>query len=73
MTSTKAVAGGVGAYLATIAMWLLTLIPGWAEIPEEPKAAISALVIAGIGYGLVYWSPANRHTIDPGDPPHTSA
>lgn len=59
-TATKAVAGGIGGALVVIAEWLLTLIPGWAAIPEQPKGAITFLVAAGIASGLVYISPANK-------------
>lgn len=62
-TATKAVAGGIAANVVTIAIWGLSQIPGWATIPDEPKAAILALVSAGIGAGLVYLAPANRQTI----------
>ena len=60
MTSTKAVAGGIGGALVIIANWVLTLVPGWMDIPDEPKGAIVFLVSAGITAGLVYFSPANK-------------
>lgn len=60
MTTTKALAGGVAANVIIIALWLLELIPGWETVPMAPKAAIIELVIAGIGYGLVYVAPPNR-------------
>jgi hypothetical protein len=59
-TASKAVAGGIAANLVTIAVWGLTMIPGWAEIPLEPKAAIVSLVVSAIGAGLVYLAPPNR-------------
>jgi hypothetical protein len=59
-TSTKAVAGGIAANVVTIALWLVTKVPGWATVPDEPKAAIIALVSAGIGAVIVYLAPQNR-------------
>ena len=64
MTATKAVAGGIAANLVTIALWLLAQIPGWAAVPDEPKAAIIALASAAIGAAVVYFAPANRQTAD---------
>ena len=64
MTATKAVAGGVAANLVTIVLWLLAEIPGWATVPDEPKAAIIALVSAAIGAAIVYFAPANRPLAD---------
>lgn len=58
-TATKAVAGGIGGALVIVANWLLTLIPGWALIPDEPRGAIVFLVSAGIAAVLVYFAPAN--------------
>jgi hypothetical protein len=60
-TATKAVAGGIAANVVTIALWGLAMIPGWATVPDEPKAAIIALVSAAIGAGLVYIAPSNRN------------
>lgn len=62
-TATKAVAGGVAANLVSIALWLMSLIPGWSSIPDEPKAAIIALVSGGIGFLVVYHSPANSRKV----------
>lgn len=67
MTSTKAVAGGIAANLVTIALWLLTMIPGWEVIPAEPKAAIIALVSSAIGAAVVYYAPANSIKVAPQD------
>jgi hypothetical protein len=64
-TASKAVAGGIAANLVTIALWLISLIPGWADVPMEPKAAIIALVSAGIGAAIVYYAPANKQTVGP--------
>lgn len=59
-TASKAVAGGIGAQIVTVAIWALGHLPGWATIPDEPKAAIISLVSAGIG-GLIVWlAPANQ-------------
>ena len=64
MTATKAVAGGVAANLVTIVLWLLAEIPGWATVPDEPKAAIIALeeeratLLAELGTEAVYRDPA---------------
>ena len=63
MTATKAIAGGIAANAITIILWGLTRIPGWAMIPDEPKAAILALVSAGVGAAIVYWAPANQETM----------
>jgi hypothetical protein len=63
MTSTKAVAGSIGGALVVIADWLLTLTPGWEQIPAQPKGAISFLVSAGIVGGLVYFAPANAKVL----------
>lgn len=60
MTSTKAVAGGIAANVVTIALWGISQIPGWAGIPDEPKAAIIALVSTAVGAALVYYAPPNR-------------
>ena len=60
MTATKAVAGGIGGALVVIAEWLLTLVPGWEQIPAQPKGAISFLIASGITAGLVYFAPPNR-------------
>ena len=59
-TSTKAVAGGIGGALVVIANWLLTMIPGWPTIPDEPRGAITFLVSVGITAALVYFAPANQ-------------
>lgn len=58
-TASKAVAGGVAANVVTIAVWLLTKIPNWDTVPDEPKAAAIALVSSAIGAAIVYWAPAN--------------
>ncbi len=63
MTATKSVAGGIAGALVVISNWLLTTIPGWDQIPPEPKGAIAFLVASGISAGLVYAAPANRQTI----------
>jgi len=65
MTATKAIAGGVGGALVVIANWLLTLVPGWDQVPAEPKGAIAFLVSAGITSALVYFAPSNKATVDP--------
>lgn len=62
MTASKAVAGGIAANVVTIALWGLSQIPGWSMVPDEPKAAIIALVSGGIGAAVVYLSPANKVT-----------
>jgi len=59
-TATKAVAGGIAANVVTIALWGVSLIPGWATVPDEPKAAIIALISAGIGAAIVFYAPANK-------------
>ena len=47
MTATKAIAGGVAANIVTVILWAVSNIPGWGAVPDEPKAAIIALVSAG--------------------------
>lgn len=64
MTSSKAVAGGIAANIVTIALWAITTIPGWSSVPDEPKAAILALVSAAVGAAIVYYAPANKQTVD---------
>lgn len=68
MTSTKATAGSLSALLGTIASWALTKVPGWMAMPAEVQHAFYALTVMGIGYALVYWAPANRHTVPTPDP-----
>ena len=63
MTATKAVAGSIAANVITIVLWGLSLIPGWATVPDAPKAAIIALVSGGVGFFIVYYSPPNRQTL----------
>ena len=59
ITSTKAVAGGVAANVITVALYAISLIPGWTNLPEAPKGALVALLTGAIGYAIVYFSPAN--------------
>ena len=47
MTATKAIAGGVAANIVTVILWAVSNIPGWGAVPDEPKAALIALVSAG--------------------------
>ena len=68
MTASKAVAGGIAANVVTIVLWGLSLIPNWNLVPDEPKAAIIALVSAGVGAAIVYFAPANQETV-----PHDAA
>lgn len=63
MTATKAIAGGVAANIVTIVLWMISSIPGWSSVPEEPRAAIIALVSAGIGAAIVYYAPPNKETL----------
>ncbi len=63
MTATKAIAGGVAANIVTITLWMISSIPGWSSVPEQPKAAIIALVSAGIGAAIVYFAPSNKATL----------
>jgi hypothetical protein len=64
MTATKAIAGGVGANIVTIVLWMISSIPGWGTVPEQPKAAIIALVSAAIGAAIVYYAPSNKETLE---------
>jgi hypothetical protein len=59
MTSSKAIAAGIGGNLTVIAIWAMTLIPGWATIPDEPRMAIQALIVTLLSAGVVYFAPAN--------------
>ena len=77
MTSTKAIAGGVAANIVTVILWAMSSIPGWDLVPEQPKAAIIALVSTGVGAAIVYFAPANQQTLtktapDRGDERETS-
>jgi hypothetical protein len=63
MTATKAIAGGVAANIVTVILWAVSNIPGWGAVPDEPKAAIIALVSAGVGAAIVYFAPANTLTL----------
>lgn len=63
MTATKAIAGSVAANVVTIILWMISRIPGWNVVPDEPKAAIIALVSAGIGAAIVYFAPSNKETM----------
>ena len=63
MTATKAIAGGVAANIVTIILWMISSIPGWGTVPDQPKAAIIALVSTGIGAATVYFAPSNKQTL----------
>jgi hypothetical protein len=63
MAATKAIAGGVAANIVTIVLRMVASIPGWSSVPEEPRAAIIALVSAGIGAAIVYFAPSNKETL----------
>jgi hypothetical protein len=63
MTATKAIAGGVAANVVTIILWAISTIPGWGAVPDQPKAAISALVSAAVGAAIVYFAPQNKETV----------
>ena len=63
MTATKAIAGGVAANIVTTILWMISSIPGWSSVPDEPKAAVIALVSAGIGAAIVYFAPSNKETL----------
>jgi hypothetical protein len=63
MTATKAIAGGVAANVITVVLWTISNIPGWAAVPDQPKAAIIALVSSGVGAAIVYFAPANKQTV----------
>lgn len=62
-TATKAVAGGVAANIVTIILWAISTVPGWNTVPDQPRAAIIALVSAGVGAAIVYFAPANKETV----------
>jgi len=63
MTGTKAIAGGVAANVITVILWAISMIPGWNTVPDQPKAAIIALVSAAVGAAIVYYAPANKQTL----------
>ncbi len=63
MTATKAIAGGVAANVVTIVLWGISIIPGWKLVPDEPKAAMIALVSAAVGAAIVYFAPSNKQTV----------
>ena len=62
MTSTKAIAGGIGGAVAEIVMWLLTLIPHWSSIPPNVQADFQMLIVVGLPALFVYHAPANKFT-----------
>jgi hypothetical protein len=64
MTASKAVAGGIAANIVTLCLWAISTIPGWEHVPQEPKAAIIALVSSGIAAAIVYFAPANKPTME---------
>jgi hypothetical protein len=59
MKASKAVAGGIGGALATIANWIVTLIPGWSMVPDDVRGAINLLIGTAIVSALVYVAPPN--------------
>jgi hypothetical protein len=63
MTATKAIAGGVAANIVTIVLWAISNVPGWDAVPDDPRAAISALASTAVGAAIVYFAPANRQTL----------
>jgi hypothetical protein len=42
---------------------VISNIPGWGAVPDQPKAAIIALVSSGIGAAIVYYAPSNKPTL----------
>jgi hypothetical protein len=63
MTATKAVAGGIAANVVTVVLWVISNVPGWSAVPDEPRAAIIGLVSAAVGAAIVYLAPANKQTM----------
>jgi hypothetical protein len=72
MTATKAIAGGVAANIVTIILRMISSIPGWGTVPDQPKAAIIALVSTGIGAATVYFAPSNKQTLAAKTPERSS-
>jgi hypothetical protein len=68
MTATKAVAGGIAGNVVTLALWAISTIPGWNSVPDQPKAAILALVSAAVASGIVYFAPPNKETQSESEP-----
>ena len=64
MTASKGVAAGIAANIVTLCLWAISTIPGWEQVPQEPKAAIIALVSSGVAAAIVYFAPANKQTVD---------
>jgi hypothetical protein len=60
MTASKAVAGGIAANVVTLALWAISMIPGWNTVPEQPKSAIIAIVTSAVAAAIVYFAPANK-------------
>lgn len=60
MSASKATAGGLAGALVIFVMYLMNQIPFIADMPADPKGALTFIVSAGIGYGLVYYSPPNK-------------
>jgi hypothetical protein len=63
MTATKAIAGGIAANVVTVILWAISIVPGWSGVPDQPKAAIIALVSAAVGAAIVYFAPSNQQTV----------
>lgn len=63
MTATKATAAVVAVKLTNVADWLLSLVPGWHQIPDVPRESLEWLVTAGIAFLVVYYAPANKTTV----------
>jgi hypothetical protein len=63
MTATKAIAGGIAANVVTVILWAISIVPGWTAVPDQPKAAIIALVSAAVGAAIVYFAPPNQETV----------
>jgi hypothetical protein len=60
MTSSKAVAGGIAANVVTLALWAVSMIPGWNTVPDAPRSAIIAIVTSSVAAAIVYFAPSNK-------------
>ena len=59
MGTSKAIAGGLSAAVTVLAMYVLRQVPFIATMPEMELSALTFVVGSAIGFGLVYFAPAN--------------
>lgn len=70
MTSSKAIAAGVGAWITgIIGFYLPFYVPRWDMMPPNVQGYFASLVSAGVTAAIVFYAPANRHTVKPEEQP----